>query len=38
MGKVLMGNSGGANVPALKPFLITPGIQDIFRKAGIAEV
>jgi hypothetical protein len=35
VGTVPVGNPGGANVPPLKPFAITPELQAIFRKAGI---
>lgn len=35
VGKVPIGNPGGANVPPLKPFPIAQDIQDIFAKAGV---
>lgn len=35
VGKIPVGNPGGANVPPLKPFPIEKDIQDIFVKAGI---
>lgn len=35
VGKVPVGNPGGANVPPLKPFPIEPELQEIFAKAGI---
>jgi len=35
VGKVPVGNPGGANVPPLKPFPIDPELQGIFIKAGI---
>ena len=35
VGKILVGNPGGANVPPLKPFPIGKELQDIFAKAGI---
>ena len=35
VGKVPVGNPGGANVPPLKPFPIDPEILDIFAKAGL---
>lgn len=38
VGTVPIGNPGGANVPALKSFLIEKDIADIFRKAGIPSV
>lgn len=38
VGKVPVGNPGGANVPPLKPFPITKEIQDIFIKAGVSNV
>jgi len=36
VGKVPVGNPGGANVPPLKPFPIAEDIQEIFKQAGIA--
>lgn len=38
VGKIPVGNPGGANVPPLKPFPIEPGLQDIFIKAGVTPV
>lgn len=35
VGKVPVGNPGGANVPPLKSFEITQDMQDIFSKAGV---
>ncbi len=35
VGKVPVGNPGGANVPPLKPFPIEKELQDIFAQAGI---
>lgn len=35
VGKVPIGNPGGANVPPLKPFSIDNEILEIFNKAGI---
>ena len=35
VGKIPIGNPGGANVPPLKPFPIEKELQDIFSKAGI---
>lgn len=35
VGKIPVGNPGGANVPSLKPFPIEKDIQEIFRKAGV---
>ena len=35
VGKVPVGNPGGANVPPLKPFPINKEIRDIFSSAGI---
>ncbi|WP_067151704.1 DUF3703 domain-containing protein [Pseudotamlana agarivorans] len=35
VGKIPIGNPGGANVPALKPFPIDKELQDIFISAGI---
>jgi len=35
VGKVPVGNPGGANVPPLKPFPIDPCIKAIFSEAGV---
>lgn len=35
VGKIPVGNPGGANVPPLKPFPIEKDLQDIFVKSGI---
>lgn len=35
VGKIPVGNPGGANVPPLKPFPIDSEIQEIFRKSGV---
>lgn len=35
VGKIPVGNPGGANVPPLKPFPISKEIQEIFKSAGI---
>ena len=35
VGKVPLGNPGGANVPPLKPFPISEEIKNIFVKAGV---
>lgn len=35
VGKIPVGNPGGANVPPLKPFPIEKELQDIFIKAGV---
>ena len=35
VGKVPVGNPGGANVPAVKPFPIAQDIQEIFTKAQL---
>ncbi len=35
VGKIPVGNPGGANVPPLKPFPIEKNLQEIFLKAGI---
>ncbi|WP_273444551.1 DUF3703 domain-containing protein [Neolewinella agarilytica] len=37
VGKIPVGNPGGANVPPLQPFPIEKELQDIFRKAGITD-
>lgn len=36
VGKIPVGNPGGANVPALKPFPIEKELQEIFIKAGVS--
>ena len=36
VGKVPVGNPGGANVPPLKPFPIEEDIQHIFKKANLS--
>ena len=36
VGKVPVGNPGGANVPPLKPFPIAEDLQQLFKNAGIA--
>ena len=35
VGKIPVGNPGGANVPPLKPFPIEKELENIFAKAGI---
>ena len=35
VGKVPVGNPGGANVPPLKPFPIEEELQELFVKAGV---
>ena len=35
VGKIPVGNPGGANVPPLKPFPIAEDLQIIFKKAGV---
>ena len=35
VGKIPVGNPGGANVPPLKSFPIEKELQDIFEKAGV---
>jgi hypothetical protein len=35
VGKIPVGNPGGANVPPLKPFPIEKEIQQIFTEAGV---
>lgn len=35
VGKVPVGNPGGANVPPLKSFEISVELQEIFRKSGV---
>ncbi|AKP53979.1 DUF3703 domain-containing protein [Cyclobacterium amurskyense] len=37
VGKVPVGNPGGANVPPLQPFPIEKELQDIFAKAGVEQ-
>lgn len=36
VGKIPVGNPGGANVPPLKPFPIEKELQDIFAKAKVS--
>lgn len=36
VGKIPIGNTGGANVPPLQPLPIQEDIQKIFREAGLA--
>ncbi|WP_417875256.1 DUF3703 domain-containing protein [Xanthomarina gelatinilytica] len=36
VGKIPVGNPGGANVPPLKPFPIETELQDIFINSGIS--
>lgn len=38
VGKIPVGNPGGANVPPLKPFPIASDIQEMFVQAGIRPV
>ena len=38
VGKIPVGNPGGANVPPLKPFPIASDIQEIFVQAGLEPV
>jgi len=38
VGKIPVGNPGGANVPPLKPFPIEKELQDLFTKAGVSPV
>ncbi|PHR15062.1 MAG: hypothetical protein COA40_02665 [Aequorivita sp.] len=38
VGKVPVGNPGGANVPPLKPFPIEKELTEIFIKAGVNEI
>ena len=38
VGQIPIGNTGGANVPPLKPFPIEDELQDIFIKAGVSKV
>ena len=35
VGKIPVGNTGGSNVPPLKPLPIDPEIMEMFRKAGL---
>lgn len=35
VGKIPVGNTGGANVPPLKPLPIDPEIMEMFKKAGV---
>lgn len=35
VGKVPLGNTGGANVPPLRHLDIEPELQEIFRKCGV---
>lgn len=35
VGKIPVGNTGGANVPPLKTLPIDPDLEEIFRKAGV---
>ena len=35
VGKIPVGNPGGANVPPLKPFPIEKDLQDVFAKANV---
>lgn len=36
VGKIPVGNPGGANVPPLKPFPIDKELKDIFNKVGVS--
>jgi hypothetical protein len=36
VGKIPVGNPGGANVPPLKPFPISKDLQDVFMEAGVS--
>ncbi|HRE76815.1 MAG TPA: DUF3703 domain-containing protein [Flavobacterium sp.] len=38
LGKVPLGNPGGANVPPLKPFPIDQDIEEIFKSIGLDEM
>jgi hypothetical protein len=38
VGKIPLGNPGGANVPPLKPFPIDKEIEVIFTKAGVHKI
>ena len=38
VGKIPVGNPGGANVPPLKPFPIEKDIQIIFQNAGVSNI
>ncbi len=35
VGKIPVGNTGGSNIPPLKPLPIEPEILEIFEKAGV---
>lgn len=35
VGQIPLGNTGGANVPPLKPLPISEDILDVFKKAGV---
>lgn len=35
VGKIPLGNTGGANIPPLRPLPISDEIMEIFRKAGL---
>lgn len=35
VGKIPVGNTGGANIPPLKPLPIDPEIMEMFEKAGV---
>lgn len=35
VGKIPVGNTGGANIPPLKTLPIEPEIEEVFRKAGV---
>ena len=35
VGYIPVGNTGGANVPPLKPMAIPDEIMDVFKKAGV---
>ena len=35
VGKIPVGNTGGANIPPLKPLPIDPEILEMFKKAGV---
>lgn len=36
VGRIPVGNPGGANVPPLRPYPIDEELQEVFRKAGVA--
>ena len=36
VGKIPIGNPGGANVPPLKPFEISEELKEVFKKADIS--